>query len=820
MSSGLSSTSQAPFGKMCAKGDSTTDNGGGNANSVVIDIDVMPSSLLRGTVLGRCHSVLELSKMSTSLLDQASLCRLLVTHFKRIYHSDTSNYAIRSLVHYLHSKKLRLLVFRRSRSKNSFVSLYSLDDFNSLKSALKVKNKFKFVLVFVKNSTLSTLGLLQVRNSVIDKLEKDSRKALLAPSTEADYKDDKVSPVSSDTTAGTTTEGEEEPSFAKPLDLLTVSSGIGASEQIDTLIDIIKSYLDPVNIDKHISVLLEGIKELKTNLSDNIEPLNQKLDDLCTSIMQLTSSATTNPLPAEPTTTPEPTSAIPRCTVTHTSVICDGCDRPIKGFRYKCYECYDYDLCEECDSKNFESLKHLKTHQMLRIFLDEKPILSHLAAKPESNCRREPAASFYEPLWTCNNIYSVSNKEYQSYAFRTFDSNSENQSTTADSPEMSASVWVEDNRYLNISLTSKLDEYEILTSIYFANHSIDPIEELEVKLNAPSTVIHLDLFDYSRELANTASCYDVTMECVDLFYLQITSGGKKYLFQPDDSTVSSGILNGIFHLIDEGEDKEALTEEKGEDVDLDKMDIETNDDNEVGDFNVTAAVFSEEDDRDEDSIDEKSSDAQSNLTYSVSNSSMDLVKDKLNFAFESETESFHSANPESSVSISPFRTFVPKHEFELLGYYLLDFNTNELEVRVRSTISMDPKELISLSIIDYEGNKFTSELVNQGDNILIARFPNWHYGDFQLEIREATVHYKAYDYEIFVSSPALKSPTKSLTEEPELDTSNAEKSELVIPQLGALQQENEYVFISRTESLVDDESDYSILSIDEEDKIS
>jgi hypothetical protein len=48
----------------------------------------------------------------------------------------------------------------------------------------------------------------------------------------------------------------------------------------------------------------------------------------------------------------------------HHHIICDGCGvTPIKGLRYKCTVCPDYDLCATCEAKN----EHPETHPLLKI---------------------------------------------------------------------------------------------------------------------------------------------------------------------------------------------------------------------------------------------------------------------------------------------------------------------------------------------------------------------------------------------------------------------------------------------------------------------
>merc|ERR1712198_626933 len=48
--------------------------------------------------------------------------------------------------------------------------------------------------------------------------------------------------------------------------------------------------------------------------------------------------------------------------VVHPGIVCDGCDGPVLGPRYKCLACPDYDLCKNCEGRGLHP-----QHKMVRL---------------------------------------------------------------------------------------------------------------------------------------------------------------------------------------------------------------------------------------------------------------------------------------------------------------------------------------------------------------------------------------------------------------------------------------------------------------------
>ena len=69
----------------------------------------------------------------------------------------------------------------------------------------------------------------------------------------------------------------------------------------------------------------------------------------------------------------------------HQGIECDGCGmNPIRGPRFKCLDCPDYDICEDCYSKethNEHNMQRISIKGKSKAFLYERCCLSTLYTK-------------------------------------------------------------------------------------------------------------------------------------------------------------------------------------------------------------------------------------------------------------------------------------------------------------------------------------------------------------------------------------------------------------------------------------------------------
>jgi len=87
-----------------------------------------------------------------------------------------------------------------------------------------------------------------------------------------------------------------------------------------------------------------------------------------------------------------PRMARPKSGAVHPGVICDGCDGPVLGPRYKCLTCHDFDLCGSCEARGL----HVQ-HKMIRLpapackRVSVEPPRCHLA---RTNMQRGPFPAY------------------------------------------------------------------------------------------------------------------------------------------------------------------------------------------------------------------------------------------------------------------------------------------------------------------------------------------------------------------------------------------------------------------------------------------
>lgn len=238
-------------------------------------------------------------------------------------------------------------LFRLSKKRQGFVPLESVEDFNCLTRSLKVKNHIRLTIndrtPFVNESFASLAKPIDKSNVANIKTEGDD-----------------AADISEDMTITNTVMEEEEDraveSAASPKSSTEVSESKGPEN--DAVADVIKSALgNSSNFSSIAKILADAMKE---ELTDTLAKFSTEiLDSLVTKKNENYSSQT---------------EAKPK-RVVHDSACCDNCSpstfTPIKGTRFKCLICPDFDLCQACEESFEENEimtdKHSYLHPTMKV---------------------------------------------------------------------------------------------------------------------------------------------------------------------------------------------------------------------------------------------------------------------------------------------------------------------------------------------------------------------------------------------------------------------------------------------------------------------
>jgi hypothetical protein len=94
----------------------------------------------------------------------------------------------------------------------------------------------------------------------------------------------------------------------------------------------------------------------------------------------------------------------------HVGVICDGCNRsPIIGIRYKCLECFDYDLCESCADRQLIHAHHVMAKIRTPHQID---IVRKLCSSARSNSNNKQQTTTVLPQLICNHPTDIVKQKY------------------------------------------------------------------------------------------------------------------------------------------------------------------------------------------------------------------------------------------------------------------------------------------------------------------------------------------------------------------------------------------------------------------------
>ncbi|VEU23203.1 DEKNAAC104329 [Brettanomyces naardenensis] len=337
----------------------------------------------------------------TTGMNASSKERLISEISKKIRPLANSNTSLSSAYDLLHDDNVRIELSRKSLKQGRYVSLNSEADFRTLKRSLAVRNHLKLYISF-----------FPIEKPVVEATVAETPEPVTEPVIQPPV-EPTTAPIGSGigfVPSGARTFNFEDvlkdwakrSSLDAPLgpyvDVATSAISqfmkTDAGQQLKKGVDTasLNALAAVQELQKRVESLEMGGASIQDQLAKKVSELEEKVELMtgervggaaaaaaataAATAATTATTATTETTAAAASAASAPTASTAPASasgpVIHSNVICDGCDEIIKGNRYKCVECFDFDLCESCENNGTEKAEHLKTHQMLKIKLPER----------------------------------------------------------------------------------------------------------------------------------------------------------------------------------------------------------------------------------------------------------------------------------------------------------------------------------------------------------------------------------------------------------------------------------------------------------------
>lgn len=319
------------------------------------NITIPESVILRGRPIKLSETSLVMDVEAVNCLSYKKFVKVVYQHYLNIYKKENDS-ANRDILHYLHSKKLLPVFYITLNGKSSPV--YKDEHLYDVKISTAFSNSFDVVIYFFKISTMNTLSEVGVKEHVSKFVSFWSKKSE-ALDEKAEGENDDQGQIQGEEECQpeklvSSTSFDSETSNDSPKD----SNDYGSESITEQLIDLIKPYIDAAKISTTSS-------ELKHNLGSVIDNKLKFLLGVINGLQEqllekkIENKSATPPLASKKTSI--------RGESVHKNIYCDLCDKSVEGIRFKCLECYDFDLCEICEISDPTIQNHLPTHHMVKI---------------------------------------------------------------------------------------------------------------------------------------------------------------------------------------------------------------------------------------------------------------------------------------------------------------------------------------------------------------------------------------------------------------------------------------------------------------------